>query len=122
MLPPRYAPIGPPRAARFDRATRTSRRPIFVDPLTTLDPGEAPDGALAGRTFVFIILGHVTKVLLIEQAGGLIARGLWLGNQGGNPGFLTGHDLFALEVAAICDDGQVFLPNDFAGLRSHCVE
>ncbi len=74
---------------------------------------------MAGRAAVLIVFSDVHKVAFVEATLSLAVGGQRLGHQRRHPGLVAIQNLFAFEVAAISNDGQIFLSRRIACLRGH---
>src|SRR5271170_1554921 len=119
VLPACDAPVGASRTLRLDRASRTGRRPVFVDRLALLDCLEAPDRTLTGRTSVLIEGGVVAKVALVELPFGQIIRSIGFGHQHVDPRLLALEDLRSGVVAAIRKGGELLSADGGLSLLAH---
>ena len=68
VLPARDAPVVTRRALRLDWALRAGTAPIAAQLQAVLFAREAVDRTLARRALVFVVLGDVDEVALVEAA------------------------------------------------------
>jgi len=101
VLPMIDASVWRRRALRLQRAARTRGRPVLVDRHPVFDRGEPMDRGLACRTDIFVMLGIVGKVALVESAIGLAVRRKRLWNKWNDPDLLACQDLFTLEITPV---------------------
>jgi hypothetical protein len=70
VFPARDAPVISQRTLSLDRTARAGGRPVLVDPQPVFHGTEAPDCPLAGRAPIFIALGVIDEVPLVEAPVG----------------------------------------------------
>src|SRR5687768_15997692 len=86
------------RASRLDYAARAGGRPVAVHLAAILHRRHPPDRPRTGRTAVFVALGDIDEVALIEAPVGPTVRGNRLGNQRRDSLLAALEDLLAVEV------------------------
>ena len=101
VLPTSDASVWGRRALGLEVAAWTRRRPVLVQGLAVLNPGEPVDRGLPSRAPVDITACVIDEVALVEPAMELAVRGQWLRHQRFDARLLAFEDVVALEVTTI---------------------